>query len=323
MTSSIEKAAQRLEQLRKAGAPMPGNVAQPAEMTAQGTLQQPAPTASPAEDVAHEVQRAAPTPPAGSKSVHIDLTAMAAAGFVTPNAPRSATTDQFRVIKRPLLENATGKGASVVANGNLIMVTSALPGEGKTFTAINLAMSLAMELNHTVMLVDADVTRQSIMKTLGLPPAPGLLDLLLDDKIGLPDVLLRTNIDNFTLLPTGLPSPRATELLASDAMAVLLNDMGKRYSDRIIIFDSPPLLLTTEARVLASHMGQVVIVVQAEKTLQSQVQHALSTIEACPIRLMVLNQARSRGLGAYGYGYAHGYGYERSVGEPGRATAAV
>jgi exopolysaccharide/PEP-CTERM locus tyrosine autokinase len=323
MTSSIEKAAQRLEQLRKAGAPMPGNVAQPAETTAQGPLQQRAPTAAPAEDAVLEVQRAAPTHPVGSKSVHIDLTAMAAAGFVTPHAPRSAATDQFRVIKRPLLENATGKGASVVANGNLIMVTSALPGEGKTFTSINLAMSLAMELNHTVMLVDADVTRQSVMKTLGLPPAPGLLDLLLDDKIGLPDVLLRTNIDNFTLLPTGLPSPRATELLASDAMAALLNDMGKRYSDRILIFDSPPLLLTTEARVLASHMGQVVVVVQAEKTLQSQVQHALSTIEACPIRLMVLNQARSRGLGTYGYGHGYGYGYERSVGEPGRATAAV
>ena len=322
MTSSIEKAAQRLEQLRKAGVPVPGNVVRHEEIPAPSAEQQSA-KFSPAEDVVIDVPRGVPASPPGSKSVHIDLTALAAAGFVTPNAPRSATTDQFRVIKRPLLENATGKGASLVANGNLIMVTSSLPGEGKTFTAINLAMSLAMELNHTVMLVDADVARQSIMKTLGLPPAPGLLDLLLDDKIGLPDVLLRTNIDNFTLLPTGLPNPRATELLASDAMVALLNDMGKRYSDRIIIFDSPPLLLTTEARVLASHMGQVVIVVQAEKTLQSQVQHALSTIEACPIRLMVLNQARSRGLGAYAYGYGYGYGYDRLVGESSMATAAA
>ncbi|SEA67207.1 XrtA-associated tyrosine autokinase [Acidovorax soli] len=321
MTSSIEKAAQRLEQLRKAGAPMPGNGVPSEGPAAPGTLPQFTPTDSPAEDVAVDVQRSEPASRPGSKSVHIDLTALAAAGFVTPHAPRSATTDQFRVIKRPLLENATGKGASVVANGNLIMVTSSLPREGKTFTAINLAMSLAMELNHTVMLVDADVARQSVMKTLGLQPAPGLLDLLLDDKIGLPDVLLRTNIDNFTLLPTGLPNPRATELLASDAMVALLNDMGKRYSDRIIVFDSPPLLLTTEARVLASHMGQVVIVVQAEKTLQSQVQYALSTIEACPIRLMVLNQARSRGLGAYGYGYGHGFGYDQNVGEPRPANA--
>jgi exopolysaccharide/PEP-CTERM locus tyrosine autokinase len=302
---------------------VPGGVVQPAESVGPSTVEQQAQTVSPAQEAVLEVRRGVPASTPVSKSVHIDLTALAAAGFITPNAPRSAMTDQFRVIKRPLLENATGKGAALVANGNLIMVTSSLPGEGKTFTAINLAMSLAMELNHTVMLVDADVARQSVMKTMGLPPAPGLLDLLLDDKIGLPDVLLRTNIDNFTLLPTGLPNPRATELLASDAMVALLNDMGKRYRDRIIIFDSPPLLLTTEARVLASHMGQVVIVVRAEKTLQSEVQHALSTIEACPIRLMVLNQARSRGLGAYGYGYGHGYGYAGLVGEPGMAAAAV
>lgn len=235
--------------------------------------------------------------------------ALAAAGYVTPNSPRTKTTDQFRVIKRPLLENATGKGASVIANGNLIMVTSSLPGEGKSFAAINLAMSLAMELNHTVLLVDADVARPSIMKKLGLDPAPGLLDLLLDKKIELSDVLLKTNVPKLTLLPTGVPHPRATELLASDAMTLLLEDLGSRYSDRIIIFDSPPLLLTTEARVLATHMGQIVMVVQAEKTLQSQVQHALSTIEKCPVKLMVLNQAKTRGLGAYGYGYGYGHGY--------------
>ena len=140
-----------------------------------------------------------------------------------------------------------------------------------------------------------------------------MLDLLLDKKTEWSDVLLRTNVENLTLLPTGLPHSRATELLASDAMTALLKDMGKRYGNRIIIFDSPPLLPTTEARVLASHMGQIVMVVQAEKTLQSQVKHALSTIEACPIRLMVLNQARSRGMDSYGYG--HGYGYGQDDGE--------
>lgn len=308
MTSSIEKAAQRLEQLRKAGASLPEGIVR----SEDAAMQQMTRPISPAEFTATDAPIATPSKPS-SKTVQIDLTALAAAGFVTPHAPRSATTDQFRVIKRPLLDNATGKGASLAVNGNLIMVTSALPEEGKSFTAINLAMSMAMELNHTVMLVDADVARPSIMKKLGLQPAPGLLDLLLDETVGLSDVLLRTNIENLTLLPTGLPHPRATELLASDAMATLLEDMAKRYSDRIIIFDSPPLLITTEARVLASHMGQVVIVVQAEKTLQSEVQQALATIENCPIRLMVLNQARSRGLGAYGYG--HGYGYEQAVAE--------
>lgn len=323
MTSSIEKAAQRLEQLRNAGAPMPDDAVPPDRMHG------PNHTMSTVQ-LTESVSQAGEGPPVDSptksvsKIVQIELAALAAAGFVTPNAPRSATTDQFRVIKRPLLDNATGKGAALVANGNLIMVTSAMPGEGKSFTAINLAMSVAMELNHTVMLVDADVARPSVMSKLGLPPAPGLLDLLLDPKIALSDVLLRTNIENLTVLPTGLPHQRATELLASDAMVTLLEDMGQRYSDRIIIFDSPPLLLTTEARVLASHMGQIVLVVQAEKTLQSQVQQALSTIEACPIKLMVLNQVRSRGLSTYGYSHGHGYGYGYEHADGGaRATAVM
>lgn len=319
MTSSIEKAAQRLEQLRNAGAPIPAAAAQPEPVVIRGH-DHPFIESEEVEGVQDE-QKPSIVPPSKqtSKSVQIDLVGLAEAGFVTPHASRSPTTDQFRVIKRPLLDNATGKGAALVDNGNLIMVTSSLPGEGKSFMAINLAMSIAMELNHTVMLVDADVARPSIMKKLGLPPAPGLLDLLLDTNVSLSDVLLRTNVENLTLLPTGLPHPRATELLASDAMVALLEDMASRYSDRIIIFDSPPLLLTTEARVLASHMGQIVMVVQAEKTLQSEVKHALSTIEACPVRLLVLNQARTRGLGAYGYGY--GYGYERADSD--RPSAAV
>ena len=319
MTSSIEKAAQRLEQLRNAGTPLPAEVAQPEAVIVRD--QEARFTGQSKADGTPDAQQTTIVPPSKhiSKTVHIDLVGLAEAGFVTPHASRSATTDQFRVIKRPLLDNATGKGAALVANGNLIMVTSSLPGEGKSFMAINLAMSIAMELNHTVMLVDADVARPSVMKKLGLPPAPGLLDLLLDSSVNLSDVLLRTNIENLTLLPTGLPHPRATELLASDAMVALLEDMASRYSDRIIIFDSPPLLLTTEARVLATHMGQIVMVVQAEKTLQSEVKHALSTIEDCPVRLLVLNQARTRGLGAYGYGY--GYGYERADGD--RSPAAV
>ena len=233
-------------------------------------------------------------------------------GFVTPAAPRSLAADEFRVIKRPLLDNASGKSAAPVANGNLIMVTSAMPGEGKSFTAINLAMSMAMELDYRVLLVDADVAKPSLMKTLGLPPSPGLLDLLQDQRTDMADVMLRTNVDKLTLLPSGTPHPRATELLASDAMTALVEEMGRRYPDRVIIFDSPPLLLTTESRVLATHMGQIVMVVQAEKTLQSQVRHALTTIEACPVKMLVLNQARGGDQAAYGYGYGYGYGQESS-----------
>lgn len=312
MPSSIEKAVQRLEQLRQAGISLDDaerkNINQSIENIAQPLRK----GVDFVDSIETKDLTVAETNPI-SKKINIDLAALAAAGYVTPNSPRTTATDQFRVIKRPLLENATGKGASAILNGNLIMVTSSLPGEGKSFAAINLAMSLAMELNHTVLLVDADVARPSIMKKLGLQSAPGLLDLLLDEKIELSDVLLKTNVPKLTILPTGVPHPRATELLASEAMTSLLKDLARRYSDRIIIFDSPPLLLTTEARVLASHMGQIVMIVQAEKTLQSQVQHAMSTIENCPVKLIVLNQARTRGLGAYGYGYGYGYGYEHKL----------
>jgi exopolysaccharide/PEP-CTERM locus tyrosine autokinase len=285
MTSSIEKAAQRLEQLRSAGVVLPEMGSEPPPHAAGDS---PLTAGSPI-----------------SKVVQVDVGALAAAGFITPQASRSAITDQFRIIKRPVLENALGKNSALIANGNLVMVTSALPGEGKSFTAINLAMSIAMEVGCSVMLVDADVARPTIMKKLGLVPGPGLLDLLLNPKLELSDVLLRTNIENLTILQTGLPHPNATELLAGAAMAELLNDIAKRYNDRVVIFDSPPLLLTTEAPVLAAHMGQVLIVVQAEKTLQSQIQQALATIDKCPVKLMVLNQARNRAHEHYGYGYGY------------------
>ncbi len=242
-----------------------------------------------------------------SKNVTLDLDALSAAGIVTPNAPRSYLADQFRLIKRPLLANVKGKDAKTLKHGNLIMVTSSLAGEGKSFNSVNLAMSIAMELDNTVMLVDADVARPSVLRMLGLPAGPGLLDLL-DGHTDMQSVLLKTNIDKLTLLPSGTPHPKATELLASDAMSALLDDMAQRYPDRIIIFDSPPLLLTTEARVLASQMGQVVMIVQAEKTLQADVQNALSTIKTCANINLVLNKVRGSSSDGYGYGYGYGYG---------------
>jgi protein-tyrosine kinase len=301
MSSLIEQAAQRLAQLRQAGVDVSASEFR-SEVVANPR--------SPANFPTH-ANAAPPQAAAKSRFVELNFDALASAGIVSPLAPRTQIADQYRVIKRPLIENAMGKGASIIANGNLIMVTSAVAGEGKSFTAINLAMSMATELDTTVMLVDADVARPSVMRVLGLPDGPGLLDLILNDATDVSDVLLRTNIDKLTILPSGTPHERATELLASDAMVRLVEDMSQRYADRIIVFDSPPLLLTTEARVLATHMGQIVVVVRSGSTLQSEVKHALSTIEACPVKLMLLNQVNSlfKGRGAYGYGYEYGYGY--------------
>jgi len=303
MSSLIEKAAQRLEQLRQAGVSV-GDV--PAAAPSPQAEPAGAAPVSPAAPAKAKVVETAPDPV--SREVFLDLDRLMQAGYVTPNAPRSSIADQYRVIKRPLLANATGKGAVPVVNGNLIMVTSALPGEGKSFTAVNLAMSLATELDYRVLLVDADVARPSLRRVFDLPAGPGLMDVLVKPDVKMSDVLLRTNIDKLSLLLSGTPHARATELLASDSMTRLLEEMAQRYPDRIIIFDSPPLLPTTEARVLATHMGQVVVVVQAERTLQSDLQHALATIENCPVKLMLLNQARGIGKDVYGYGYGYGYG---------------
>jgi receptor protein-tyrosine kinase len=189
----------------------------------------------------------------------------------------------------------------------MIMVTSALAGEGKTFSAVNLAMSIAMELDNTVLLVDADVANPTLPEILRFSSPKGLMNVLTDPAIRLPDVLLRTNVPKLSILPAGAPHRRATELLASEAMERLIADVANRYADRIVIFDAPPLLPTTESRVLATHMGQIVVVVEADKTSHSALKQALAAIESCPIVLTMLNKAARSDVGSY-YGY-RGYGY--------------
>ena len=317
MSSLIEQAAQRLMQLRRAGVEIP--LAEPPLRPAverSATRHGVPATAATVATVTTSMPRVSEFDADAalqSRRVAIDLNRLAKRGIITPKSRRTPMADQFRVLKRPLIDNAMGKGAAALHRGNLIMVTSSLPGEGKTFTAMNLAMSIAAELDNTVMLVDADVARPSVLRRLGLEPSPGLLDVL-EGKATVPGCLMRTNVDKLTLLPSGTPHPRATELLASDLMRDLLDDMATRYPDRIIIFDSPPLLLTTESRVLATHMGQLVVVVCAGKTLQADVQNALSTIDTCPVKMMVLNKARPLAWAQgksdrYGYGYGHKYGY--------------
>lgn len=314
--SLIEEAAKRLEQLRQAGVEIPGEPEAPA--AAKASAAPPVVTRATVAAPSTPTPAPASAPEVRTRQVTINLEALGAAGFITPQSSRSQIAEEFRVIKRPLIANAMGKGAAPVANGNLIMVTSAVPNEGKTFTAINLAMSIAMELDNTVMLVDADVAHPSVLNVLGLPPGRGLLDVLQKDSKELSDVMLKANVEKLTLLPAGTQHPRATELLASDAMVDLLQEMATRYSDRIIIFDSPPLLVTTEAHVLASHMGQIVMVTRAEQTLQNQVKQALATIDNCPVKMMVLNRSRPDPLGSYGYGYgSYGYGYGQKQGPEG------
>ena len=324
--SLIEQAAKRLAELQRAGAELPDpKRASPGSPGEQAANSVPTPEALvrqinlrkevlAAGETLPEPARGVDTPPQAEKriagpklKVEIDLARLLEQGFVTPDSPQSTIAHELRVLKRPIIRNARGgPSAPAVANGMLVMVTSAIPGEGKTFTACNLAISMAMEFDNTVMLVDGDVAHPSVLNVFGLPPSPGLLDLLTRDDLEIDDVLLQTNLERLTLLPAGSRHRRATELLASERMVALLQKLSRTYPDRIIIFDSPPLLATTEARVLATHMGQIVMVVAAESTSKHAVNHALATIERCDVVMMLLNKAVMSGVGSY-YGY---YGYD-------------
>lgn len=319
--SLIEQAAKRLEELRKSGVDVPDALVEenPEEMVAlveaprPRNLQRPAAGDRSALPGASPV-KAAPTSrtdsAAVSRTVHIDLVRLAEAGFVTPDAPRTKLASEFRMIKRPLLANAQPTAVGRSHNANLIMVTSAVAGEGKSFTALNLAMSMAMELDTTVLLVDADVAHPVVLETLGLPSSKGLMNVLTDQRLDLSSVILRTNIEKLSVLPAGTPHPRATEFLASDGMTQLVDEMAARYPDRIIVFDSPPLLLTTESPVLATHMGQIVLVIEAERTTEATLMQALAKIEMCPIVMTLLNKASASSVGSY-YGYGYGYGVQQ------------
>jgi exopolysaccharide/PEP-CTERM locus tyrosine autokinase len=237
-----------------------------------------------------------------SNRVSLDLAKMRQYGIVTPDQGRTQIAEQFRVIKRPLLTNAFNKGPGMIKNGNLIMVTSALAGEGKSFCTVNLAMSIAMEMDRTVLLVDADVARPSIPKILGVGTERGLLDILVEGDLRLADVLIKTDVEKLTLLTAGRRHSHSTELLASRNMGELLKELAERYADRVVIFDSPPLLLTSEARVLASQMGQIVLVVEAETTSQQAVKETLRQIDSCDVVNLIYNKTRTFSGGEY-YGY--------------------
>ncbi len=242
-----------------------------------------------------------------SRTVEINLAQLGAAGYVVPDSPRSAAADEFRIIKRPVLANALGKAGAAIRRGNLVMITSSLPGEGKTFTSINLALSMAMEMDSTVLLVDADVSRPSVLNRLGLPASPGLLDVLAGSQPELAEVLLKTNVQRLALLPAGTQHARATELLASEAMNRLLDELATRYGDRIVIFDAPPILVSTESRALAAQVGQVVVVVEADRTSQAAVHQTLAMLESCPVVMTVLNKTHRSEAGEY-YGQYRQYG---------------
>lgn len=240
-------------------------------------------------------------------ALHIDRQALREAGLIAPEYHEQLLANQYREIKRPLIAHAFGKRATRVPDGNLIMVTSALAGEGKTFTSINLAFSMALERDHQVLLVDADVAKPHMSETFGAKDVPGLLDALEDSTLAVESLILPTDVPGFSVLPAGQPRVHATELLASAGMERLVATLSSLSDGQIVVFDSPPLLETSEAKIIAGVAGQIVMVVRAEETSHEAVEMALSSIGGDKAVNLVLNQVRSTGKKyQYGYGYAYG-----------------
>jgi protein-tyrosine kinase len=240
-----------------------------------------------------------------SNQLNLNLDKISSAGFISPSEANTPLSNSFRMIKRPLLNISQGKGEVKPNRANCIMLSSSVSGEGKSYCAINLALSIAMERDKRVLLIDADVNKPSHHETFGTGVKLGLTDLLLGNVKDMSEVIYKTDVDSLSLMFTGTQISHATELLASEAMQNFIDEISARYSDRIIIFDSPPLLLTTEASVLASHMGQIVLVIEAEKTLSPQVNKSLSLLSN-DVVLLLLNKMREKGdNGNYGY---YGYG---------------
>ncbi|MCF7971381.1 MAG: XrtA-associated tyrosine autokinase [Methylococcaceae bacterium] len=240
-------------------------------------------------------------------TVNIDWHKLERLGFLSPEQPKSSLVEEYRMIKRPLINNAFGKHTQGINRANLILVTSSVPGEGKTFSAINLALSIANERDKKVLLIDADVAKPSIASCLGITESPGLIEYLESDNLTFSDISLKTDLDDLQIIPAGKRHAFSTELLSSDKMSRFVDELSQRYPDRIVIFDSPPLLAATQAEVLASLVGQVVFVISAETTAQSTVQDALKKLETIDVVLALLNKAKHElNLEYYGYGqYGH------------------
>lgn len=233
--------------------------------------------------------------------VRIDRERLRGHEILPPPHQERRIADDYRQIKRPLIERAFS-GETKSTNVRVIMTASALPGDGKTFTSVNLALSMALEKDVSVLLIDADVAKPHISELLGITAERGLLDALRDEALSIESMVLPTDVPGLSVLSAGTASSTATELLASSRMERILEELCAHDPKRIMLLDSPPLLLTTESRVLAAAAGQVVLIVKAGVTPQQAVLDALDLLGNDKSVGLVLNQSdEAKHAGYYEY----------------------
>ena len=240
------------------------------------------------------------------KLVAIDRTALRSAGLLGPEEAERRLAEQYRRIKRPLLANAAIGPGGVPEKGNILMVASALSGEGKSFTCINLSLSLAVEKDRNILLIDGDVAKPHLSTLFDARGEMGLLDLLRDESLDLDDLVMPTDVPNLSILPTGRQDLHASEMLSSRRMTKLVKRLWDEDPFRITVFDSSPILLTSESSVLADHVGQIALVIRAGHTSQQAVLNAIEKLDREKPINAILNQvtyaSNSSNYGYYGYG---------------------
>ncbi len=283
--------------LRRDGVTMVGPGDDSVRMPASAPVSKPAPSSL----------RASNAPALPGKTVRLDFRALRQNGCITPDNMTSSISNEFRGIKRKLLQKVRDPQTRAAVS-NLIMVTSSLPGEGKTFSSINLALSLAAERGLQVLLIDADVIRPSVGNMFMAPPTEGLTDLL-TGKVGhVSDVLHRcADIPNLAVIFAGNPSANTPELISSGKMANLCRELSARYPDRVIVLDTPPVLASTEPAILASYVHHLLMVVAADQTDRHQLRKSLETVASCQSVSILFNKAPSWNEAEYiaYYGYAN------------------
>ncbi len=246
---------------------------------------------------------ALPSPAIAYRTAKVNRADLIDQGFVMPDAAITALAEEFRIVKRTLLLNAIGPTA--LPNGRRILICSAQANEGKTFCAVNLGLSMANERDIEVLLIDGDFAKPTVLSTLGIEGPVGLMDALADPDIDVETLVIKTDVGNLSVLPSGKYTNEATELIAADRTRQIIERLSTK-PNRIILFDSPPALAASPASVLAYHVGQVLLVVRADKTAEAELRDAVLLLGGCEEIQLLLNGARfapnARRFGSY-YGY--------------------
>lgn len=305
--SLVERALKKIQESRTQAPasstvllPGAGRGATPVQQPIQQPTQQSTAAAAAAARVS-PVPKLETIPP--GRVVHIDHDALRQVELLPPPGQERQLAGEYRHIKRPLIANALGRGVPKVPNGHIMMVASAMPGDGKTFTSINLALSLALEKDLSVVLVDADVSKAHLSRTFGVHNERGLMDLLRDEQLDAESAILPTDVPGLSVLPAGKTSDTAPELLASARMELVVSQITARDPRRIVLFDSAPLLITAEAMALAGFAGQIIMVVRAGVTPQSAVLDAIDLLGEGKTIGLVLNQSDEQTRSGYYYQY--------------------